>query len=184
MLLKDRTDSTLAFRVGNGAVVRTRSLVVAKNYLWLGAAAASVCAEEEVEDYKKKRMKTDGEHGMIHQQEPSGPRWSVDPEVTSAIHITFSFCFTPGLKIITMGVSSTEKCSERAAISHTELNHCLKQKGWKSDATGTLPIFKLIFFCIVRLMSDPGNPDQPGATPGEFQDLPESEKVTLHNHLL
>lgn len=57
--------------MGHGAVARKRS---AKNHLRLRAAVASFCAEEEVEDYKKKRMKTDGKRGMIHQQEPSGPQ--------------------------------------------------------------------------------------------------------------
>lgn len=91
--------------------VRMRPLAMAKMHPRLRAAAVGVCGEEEVEDYKEKRMKTDGERGMIRQQEPSGPQWSVDPKVMSVFHMTSSFCSTLGSKMIANGLSSAEKCS-------------------------------------------------------------------------
>lgn len=108
-------------------VVRMRSLAMAKMDLRLRAAAVSVCGEEEEEDYKEKRMKIDGERGMIRQQEPSGAQWSVDPKVMSVFHITSSFCSTLGSKMIANGLSSAGKCSH---YSHgTEL--LLKTDGTK-----------------------------------------------------
>lgn len=61
---------------------------------------------------------------MIHQQEPPGPQCSVDPEVTSVIHIRF---FPLCSEMIAMGLSWAEEL--RAAIIPPELSYFLEQIG-------------------------------------------------------
>lgn len=66
---------------------------------------------------------------------------------------------------------------ERSQQSATQ-KRSLVSDSWDERRTlqGRFQRFKIIF-CIVRLMWDPGSPDQLGAPPGEFQDLPKSEEV-------